>query len=122
MKKAFVIAIAAIVLSGCNTISGIGRDVQKAGQVITGAGAGGSIRLEAAPRTVLSAGSGGGVGDIAPHSIPPSRPPARASPAFPKRPHGAVCDPDHFGLLVSRFQVIDRSRPDASFVVIVIRL
>ncbi len=38
MKKAFLIAIAAIVLSGCNTISGIGRDVQKVGQVVTSAG------------------------------------------------------------------------------------
>jgi predicted small secreted protein len=38
MKKAFVIAIAAIVLAGCNTISGIGRDVQRAGQIVTGAG------------------------------------------------------------------------------------
>ena len=38
MKKAFVFVLAAIVLSGCNTISGIGRYVQKAGQVITGAG------------------------------------------------------------------------------------
>jgi len=38
MKKAFVIALAALVLGGCNTISGVGRDVQKAGQVITGAG------------------------------------------------------------------------------------
>ena len=38
MKKAFVIAIAAIVLSGCNTISGIGKDVQKVGQVVTSAG------------------------------------------------------------------------------------
>ncbi|UVW27748.1 lipoprotein [Massilia sp. H6] len=38
MKKIFALAIAAIFLSGCNTISGIGRDVQKVGQVVTGAG------------------------------------------------------------------------------------
>ena len=42
MKKAFALALAipfaAIVLTGCNTISGIGRDVQKVGQVVTGAG------------------------------------------------------------------------------------
>lgn len=42
MKKAFALALTlpflAIVLSGCNTISGIGRDVQKVGQVVTGAG------------------------------------------------------------------------------------
>ncbi|WP_157201136.1 entericidin A/B family lipoprotein [Massilia sp. Root351] len=30
--------VATIVLTGCNTISGIGRDVQKVGQVVTGAG------------------------------------------------------------------------------------
>ena len=38
MKHLFVIAVAALVLSGCNTISGFGRDVQKVGQVVTGAG------------------------------------------------------------------------------------
>ncbi|MCA1245264.1 entericidin A/B family lipoprotein [Massilia sp. MS-15] len=38
MKKAFAFVLAAIVLSGCNTISGIGRDVQKVGQVVTSAG------------------------------------------------------------------------------------
>ena len=39
MKKAFALALAAaFVLTGCNTISGIGRDVQKVGQVVTGAG------------------------------------------------------------------------------------
>ncbi len=38
MKHVFIIAIAALVLSGCNTISGMGRDIQKAGQVVTGAG------------------------------------------------------------------------------------
>jgi predicted small secreted protein len=38
MKHVFIIAVAALVLSGCNTISGMGRDIQKAGQVVTGAG------------------------------------------------------------------------------------
>ena len=42
MKKAFALSLVslslAIVLAGCNTISGIGRDVQKVGQVVTGAG------------------------------------------------------------------------------------
>ncbi|MFC5461882.1 lipoprotein [Massilia niabensis] len=38
MKKVFALALAAVVLTGCNTISGIGRDVQKVGQVVTGAG------------------------------------------------------------------------------------
>jgi entericidin A len=38
MKHLVIVAIAALVLSGCNTISGMGRDIQKAGQVVTGAG------------------------------------------------------------------------------------
>jgi predicted small secreted protein len=38
MKKIFVLALVAFVLAGCNTISGVGKDVQKVGQVITGAG------------------------------------------------------------------------------------
>jgi len=38
MKKVFAFALVALVLAGCNTISGIGRDVQKVGQVVTGAG------------------------------------------------------------------------------------
>ena len=38
MKKAFALSLIAFVLTGCNTISGFGRDVQKAGQVVTGAG------------------------------------------------------------------------------------
>ena len=38
MKKVIALALAAIVLTGCNTISGFGRDVQKVGQVVTGAG------------------------------------------------------------------------------------
>jgi predicted small secreted protein len=38
MKKVFALSLLALVLAGCNTISGIGRDVQKVGQVVTGAG------------------------------------------------------------------------------------
>jgi entericidin A len=38
MKKVIALAIAAFVLAGCNTISGIGKDVQKVGQVVQGAG------------------------------------------------------------------------------------
>ncbi|WP_152594657.1 entericidin A/B family lipoprotein [Massilia sp. BSC265] len=39
MKKAIALALAAaFVLTGCNTISGIGKDVQKVGQVVTSAG------------------------------------------------------------------------------------
>ena len=38
MKKLFALLIATLVLAGCNTVSGIGRDVQKVGQVVTGAG------------------------------------------------------------------------------------
>ncbi|OON61232.1 hypothetical protein B0920_20190 [Massilia sp. KIM] len=38
MKKAFALSLIAVLLAGCNTISGIGRDVQKVGQVVTSAG------------------------------------------------------------------------------------
>jgi predicted small secreted protein len=38
MKKVIALALSALVLTGCNTISGIGKDVQKVGQVVTGAG------------------------------------------------------------------------------------
>ena len=38
MKKAIALTVVAIVLAGCNTISGIGKDVQKVGQVVTSAG------------------------------------------------------------------------------------
>ncbi|RJG17795.1 lipoprotein [Massilia cavernae] len=38
MKKVFALSLIALVLTGCNTISGIGRDVQRVGQVVTGAG------------------------------------------------------------------------------------
>jgi predicted small secreted protein len=38
MKKVFALALAALALAGCNTISGMGKDIQRAGQVIQGAG------------------------------------------------------------------------------------
>jgi predicted small secreted protein len=38
MKKAFALSLIAVLLAGCNTVSGIGRDVQRAGQIVTGAG------------------------------------------------------------------------------------
>ena len=38
MKKAIALSLCALVLAGCNTISGIGKDVQKVGQVVTSAG------------------------------------------------------------------------------------
>jgi predicted small secreted protein len=38
MKKIFALALIAFAVTGCNTISGVGKDVQKVGQVITGAG------------------------------------------------------------------------------------
>jgi predicted small secreted protein len=38
MKKLFALALVALAVAGCNTISGMGKDVQRAGQVIQGAG------------------------------------------------------------------------------------
>jgi len=38
MKTTIALIIATLTLTACNTISGIGRDVQKAGQVVTSAG------------------------------------------------------------------------------------
>jgi predicted small secreted protein len=38
MKTLSALIIATIVLTGCNTISGVGKDVQKVGQVVTSAG------------------------------------------------------------------------------------
>ena len=37
MKKLFAILIAMVVLAGCNTVQGIGKDVQKAGSTVEGA-------------------------------------------------------------------------------------
>jgi entericidin A len=38
MKKLFALAAVALILAGCNTIAGVGKDVQKVGQVVEGAG------------------------------------------------------------------------------------
>ena len=38
MKKIIALSIIALVLAGCNTIAGVGKDVQKVGQVVEGAG------------------------------------------------------------------------------------
>ncbi|HEU4852990.1 MAG TPA: entericidin A/B family lipoprotein [Telluria sp.] len=37
MKKLFALALVAFVLTGCNTVSGFGKDVQKVGQKMEGA-------------------------------------------------------------------------------------
>ncbi|SHM40853.1 Predicted small secreted protein [Duganella sacchari] len=38
MKKIFALTIiATFILTGCNTISGMGKDIQKAGQAVQGA-------------------------------------------------------------------------------------
>ena len=38
MKKAIALTLLGLVLAGCNTVSGFGRDVQKVGQVVTRTG------------------------------------------------------------------------------------
>ena len=38
MKKLMTLTLIALALSACNTISGVGKDVQKVGQVVEGAG------------------------------------------------------------------------------------
>ena len=38
MRKLFALTAIALILTGCNTIAGMGRDVQKVGQVVEGAG------------------------------------------------------------------------------------
>jgi entericidin A len=42
MKKLFALTstgiVIALILTGCNTIAGMGKDVQKVGQVVEGAG------------------------------------------------------------------------------------
>jgi entericidin A len=38
MKTLFALAVITLVLTGCNTIAGVGKDVQKVGQVVEGAG------------------------------------------------------------------------------------
>jgi predicted small secreted protein len=37
MKKLFALMIAALVLAGCNTVEGIGKDVKKAGEAVENA-------------------------------------------------------------------------------------
>jgi len=37
MKKLIALTILAIAVTGCNTIAGVGKDVQKAGQAVQGA-------------------------------------------------------------------------------------
>ncbi|MRW87785.1 entericidin A/B family lipoprotein [Pseudoduganella sp. FT26W] len=37
MKKLFALTLLAIAITGCNTIAGMGKDVQKAGQAVQGA-------------------------------------------------------------------------------------
>ncbi|WP_426176212.1 entericidin A/B family lipoprotein [Massilia sp. TWR1-2-2] len=38
MKKLFALSAIVLLLAGCNTIAGVGKDVQKVGQVVEGAG------------------------------------------------------------------------------------
>ncbi|NHZ36636.1 MULTISPECIES: entericidin A/B family lipoprotein [Massilia] len=38
MKKLFALFAIALLLAGCNTVSGFGKDIQKVGQKIDGAG------------------------------------------------------------------------------------
>ncbi|MBC3871254.1 entericidin A/B family lipoprotein [Undibacterium oligocarboniphilum] len=38
MKKIFALLICALVMTACNTVQGIGKDVKKAGEVVEGAG------------------------------------------------------------------------------------
>jgi entericidin A len=37
MKKLFLLVISSLVLAGCNTVQGIGKDVKKAGEVVESA-------------------------------------------------------------------------------------
>ena len=37
MKKMFVLIISAFIITGCNTVQGIGKDVKKAGEVVENA-------------------------------------------------------------------------------------
>ncbi|WP_373988335.1 entericidin A/B family lipoprotein [Duganella sp. BuS-21] len=37
MKKLIALTLLAIAITGCNTIAGVGKDVQKAGQAVQGA-------------------------------------------------------------------------------------
>ena len=37
MRKLILLIVAALALAGCNTIAGVGQDIQKAGETIEGA-------------------------------------------------------------------------------------
>ena len=37
MKKMFVLIVSAFIITGCNTVQGIGKDVKKAGEVVENA-------------------------------------------------------------------------------------
>ena len=37
MKKIFVLIISSLIVMGCNTVQGIGKDVKKAGEVVENA-------------------------------------------------------------------------------------
>ena len=37
MSKLFALSIIALILTGCNTVAGMGKDVQKVGQAVEGA-------------------------------------------------------------------------------------
>ena len=37
MKKLYVLMVSILVLAGCNTIQGVGKDVKKAGEVVENA-------------------------------------------------------------------------------------
>ncbi|MET0265386.1 MAG: entericidin A/B family lipoprotein [Duganella sp.] len=37
MKKLFALSLMAVILTGCNTVSGVGKDIQRAGQAVQGA-------------------------------------------------------------------------------------
>ncbi|MEC5161412.1 MULTISPECIES: entericidin A/B family lipoprotein [unclassified Janthinobacterium] len=38
MKKLIALCVTALILTGCNTMSGFGKDVQKVGQAVEGVG------------------------------------------------------------------------------------
>ncbi len=38
MKKIFALMIAALVLAGCNTVQGVGKDVKKVGEAVENVG------------------------------------------------------------------------------------
>ena len=39
MKKLFALSVIAVLLAGCNTVQGFGKDVKKVGQKVEGAAA-----------------------------------------------------------------------------------